>query len=62
MSQWINVAASMPDDDVLVLLAISDKEVWPGFRDGDLWRYADAMVVTATVTHYMELPAAPEDE
>jgi hypothetical protein len=58
---WISVAERLPDDDTLVLLALSDEEVWPGVRDGDVWRYADATPIeSAQVTDWMDLPAAPK--
>lgn len=57
---WIDTAAALPDDDTLVLLALNDDDVWPGYRDGDIWRYVDAMPITAErVTHWMKLPPAP---
>lgn len=57
---WNHVAVSLPDDDALVLLALNDDDVWPGYRDGGIWRYVDAMPITSErVTHWMPLPAAP---
>lgn len=57
---WTDVAAALPDDDTLVLVALNDDDVWPGYRDGDVWRYVDAMPITVErVTHWMPLPAAP---
>lgn len=57
---WIDAAAALPDDDTLVLLALSDGDVWPGYRDGDTWRYVDAMpIIGERVTHWVHLPAAP---
>ncbi|MCA1857420.1 DUF551 domain-containing protein [Massilia oculi] len=56
---WTDVAAALPDDDTLVLLATDDREVWPGYRDGDIWRSTDAMPVSERVTHWMHLPPAP---
>lgn len=57
---WINVGAALPDDSTLVLLALNDDDVWPGYRDGDTWRYVDAMAITVErVTHWTHLPAAP---
>lgn len=57
---WIPVDAKLPDDDTLVLIALNDDDVWPGYRDGDAWRYLDAMPITVErVTHWMHLPAAP---
>ncbi len=58
--EWTDAAAALPDDDTLVLLALNDDDVWPGYRDGDAWRYVDAMPITAErVTHWMHLPPAP---
>ena len=57
---WTDVAAALPDDDTLVLIALNDDDVWPGYRDGDVWRYVDAMPITVErVTHWMPLPPAP---
>jgi hypothetical protein len=58
---WTSVPERLPDDDTLVLLALSDEEVWPGVRDGDIWRYADATPIeSALVVAWMDLPAAPK--
>jgi hypothetical protein len=61
VDDWTPVSASLPDDDVLVLLALSDDEVWPGFRDGDIWRYVDATPIeSARVTDWTNLPPPPK--
>lgn len=61
IADWTPVTERLPDDDILVLLALSDEEVWPGFRDGEVWRYADATPIeSAKVTDWMDLPAAPK--
>ena len=61
VDEWTHVADRLPDDGILVLLALSDEEVWPGFHDGAVWRYADAMPIeSAQVTDWMHLPAAPK--
>lgn len=58
--EWIAPTSALPDDDALVLLALNDDDVWPGYRDGDIWRYIDAMpITTERVTHWMPLPAPP---
>lgn len=57
---WTDVAAALPDDDTLVLIALNDDDVWPGYRDGAVWRYVDAMPITVErVTHWMPMPTAP---
>jgi ParB-like chromosome segregation protein Spo0J len=61
--EWIAVDTKLPDDDTLVLLALNDDDVWTGYRDGNIWRYADAMPLTAErVTHWMHMPAVPFQE
>jgi hypothetical protein len=30
---WTDVAAALPDDDALVLVALNDDDVWPAFRN-----------------------------
>lgn len=57
---WNDVGTALPDDDTLVLLALNDDDVWPGYRDGATWRYVDAMPITGErVTHWMTMPAPP---
>nr|WP_307742719.1 DUF551 domain-containing protein [Massilia varians] len=59
-SKWVPVTEKLPDDDTLVLLALNDDEAWPGYRDGDIWRYVDAMpIANERVTHWMKMPAVP---
>lgn len=54
------VAKGLPDDELLVLVGLSHDEVWPGFQDGETWRYADATPIeSSTVTHWTNLPPAP---
>jgi len=46
--------------NTLVLIALNDDDVWTGYRDGDIWRYVDAMPITAErVTHWMPMPPHP---
>ena len=51
-----------PDADRTVLLHTpeSDEPVWPGFWDGEDWRYLDAELVNADVTHWTDFPDPPE--
>jgi hypothetical protein len=59
-TDWKLVAEGLPDDDILVLIALNDDDVWTGYRDGDIWRYVDAMpIASERVTHWMPLPAHP---
>lgn len=59
-ANWTPVDQGLPDDDTLVLLALNDDDVWPGFRAGGTWHYADAMpITTERVTHWTHLPPNP---
>lgn len=57
--EWVDVAAALPDDDVLVLIAMDDDEVWPAVRDYGRWIYVSGAEVRQRVTHWTHLPAAP---
>jgi hypothetical protein len=60
---WNLVASGLPDDGMLVLVALNDNDVWTGYRDGDIWRYADAMPIKVEhVTHWAHMPAHPSEE
>lgn len=51
-----------PDDDMTVLIALSDGEVWTGYRDAGDWRFVSGDLVSqgsATVTHWAEFPDPP---
>lgn len=56
---WIDVSKALPDDDILVLIALDDGEVWPGVRDYGRWIYVSGAEVRQTVTHWMHMPKAP---
>lgn len=47
---WTDVAGSLPDDDVLVLLALDDGKVWPAVRDYGRWIYVRGAAVRQHVT------------
>lgn len=59
---WILVTPdALPDDDITVMLALSDGEVWQGYRNGEIWRDTSGMpIASARVTHWMHVPAHPE--
>lgn len=63
---WIAADFDLPDDDITVLMALSDGEVWTGFLDDGKWRYVSADPVDqgegTTVTHWAHLPAFPEKD
>lgn len=59
---WIRVEESLPDADMLVIVALEDGETCPAFLDEEIWRNSDAMPLNATVTHWMNFPPAPKNE
>jgi hypothetical protein len=56
---WKRCADELPDDDMTVLLALADGEVWTGFRDAGKWRYVSADLIEIEVTDWMDFPAPP---
>jgi hypothetical protein len=56
---WTDAATALPDDDILVLIALDDGEVWPAVHDYGRWIYVSGAEVRQNVTHWMHLPAAP---
>lgn len=57
---WISVADQLPDDELTVLLALTDGEVWTGFHDVGIWRYVSAdPIETSRVAYWASMPAPP---
>ena len=57
---WTPVAEGMPDDELLVLIAVNDDDVWTGYRLAGTWRYVDGFPIeNERVTHWMPMPALP---
>lgn len=56
---WIDASSHFPDDDMTVLLALDDGEVWTGFMDDGVWRYVSADAIEGTVKHWAEFPEPP---
>lgn len=54
----------LPDDDMTVLIALSDGEVWTGFLDAGDWRFVSAELVNqgsgVRVTHWAPIPEGPK--
>lgn len=57
---WTAITNKLPDADMTVLLALDDGEVWPGYLDGDTWRYVTADPLGSRVTHWMDFPEPPK--
>lgn len=53
-------AATLPDADATVLLfdVEANEPVWPGYYDGERWRYADGM--PAKPTYYAPMLKGPK--
>jgi hypothetical protein len=61
MSAWKSTADELPDDELTVLVALDDGEVWPAYRDAGLWFYVTSDPIAASrVTHWMDMPEAPK--
>ena len=54
--EWIS-AAQPPDDDLNVLVALADSEVWIGYHTADGWCSSDGADIEPT--HWTNLPTAP---
>ena len=60
--EWVDASKQLPDDDMTVLIALDDGEVWTGFMDSGVWRYVSADAIEGTVNHWAEFPAPPGEE
>lgn len=58
---WHPTADDPPDDDMVVLTADGDGEVWPGFKIGDQWYNIDAMPRPSAPKWWCHFPSPPED-
>lgn len=56
---WVDAGKELPDDEMTVLIAFADGEVWTGFFDAGDWRYVNADLVEPAVTHWAEFPDPP---
>lgn len=50
----------LPDSDITVLMRLNEvEEIWPGFHDGEYWRYASGdRLMTSKVRGWMHLDEA----
>lgn len=58
--KWIDARVEVPDDDMTVLIALSDGYVWLGYHDAGVWRYVSGDDVKAKVTFWANLPYPPK--
>jgi len=59
MVQWIDASRELPDDEMTVLVALDDGEVWTGFHEENEWRYVSAELISARVMYWAEFPLPP---
>lgn len=57
---WTAASERLPDDDLCVLIAMADGEVWTGYHDADGWYYVSADPVGSEVTHWAQFPKPPK--
>jgi hypothetical protein len=58
---WTSVETALPDEDLNVLLALDDGEVWPGYLSETGWIYVTGDPINVgRVTHWMHMPAHPD--
>jgi hypothetical protein len=55
---WHRLPGQLPDADMTVLVeAKHSDEIWPGYLDGDTWRWATGLPVTGKVLAWAHMPA-----
>lgn len=59
---WTRCVDELPDEETTVLVATDAGDVWLGFLDAGQWRQVSAEPFTERVTHWMDLPEAPNTE
>jgi len=61
--EWKDATTELPDDEQAVLIALSDGEVWTGYRDSGQWVFISGDPVDqgdgTTVTHWSNFPEPP---
>ena len=57
---WHDARQELPDDEITVMVALANGEVWLGFHTEEDWRQVSADEFDQRVTHWADLPAAPK--
>lgn len=66
---WHDATQDLPDDDITVLVALNDGEVWTGFMDAGRWRFVSGDLIgefdeqdgtDSHVTHWAHFPPPPQ--
>jgi hypothetical protein len=58
---WIPTTEGQLDDDITVLMALSNNEVWPGYRSDGQWFFITSDPCSETPSHFSEMPRHPMD-
>ena len=61
VQEWISVDDRLPEKDEIVIICTDKNFIYAGELIGDTW-FLDNDSWTATVTHWMPLPAPPKGE
>lgn len=56
---WVNAANELPDDEMTVLVALADGEVWTGFHLDGTWRFVSGEEISSQVTWWANFPEPP---
>jgi hypothetical protein len=57
---WTPINERLPDNDLLVLIAVNDDDTWTGYHINGAWRYLDGFPIEKErVTHWMPMPTPP---
>ena len=58
--KWTSVEADLPDDEISVLIATNDGDVWIGYKLGDVWFWSEGLLVeSGTVQFWADIPPHP---
>ena len=60
--RWVDAHKELPDDEMTVLVALADGEVWTGFHEDNQWRFVSADMIEAEVMYWAEFPEPPNDK
>lgn len=61
IAYWTPVSDGGLDDEITVLMALTDNEVWPGFRVDGQWFFVTGDPCSETPSHWAEMPRHPMD-
>lgn len=59
---WINCSERMPDKLIPVIVMYEDGEMWSAMWNGNRWDDGTEYPDPHSVTHWREMPAAPQQE